>query len=173
MDDAYHREFFNEWVAVVGRGWRIHRIVIPTLALAGVGGCIAALTFGTRSLLSTSCAALLIAAVESWRQARHRAAWYRACAALPWYGRDMRIVVHSGLLVQRNEYEGDPRFKTTGEILVTPNGYLVRYKMSEPIANSGTKISPTDASVYIPHRAITPSMPQEAFAALIGARRSR
>ena len=54
MDEPYFREFFDEWVAVVGRGWRVDRVMIPTFGLVGVGGCIAAAVFGVRPMFAST-----------------------------------------------------------------------------------------------------------------------
>jgi len=73
--------------------------------------------------------------------------------------------------VQDNDYEGDPRFQRTGEIIVTPNGYLVRYQAPARIDVPSRAISNLDASVYVPHRAITPPMSKTEFAQRVSARR--
>ena len=69
----------------------------------------------------------------------------------------------------RWNFEGDPRFQRTGAILLTPNGYLVRYQAIEQIDVPSRAISSVDASVYFPHRAITPAMSKSDFAQRISA----
>ena len=170
MDAGYYRESFDEWVAVIARGWRIDRFMIRLFAHVGVGACIAAWLSGYYPLFGLGAVTLCSAAFEAVTSRRRRAAWNRVCRALPWYGSEIRITVHDGVLVQDHLFAGDPRFARTGSILVSPNGYIVRYAAQTPIETPGPEISSINASLYIPHRAITPPMRREDFAALIGAR---
>ena len=173
MDETYYRELFREWVATVGRGWRIDRVMIPTFALAGAACVVAGVATGGAPLLGSGGALLFFAALEAWKGHRRRTTWMLACRSLPWFGRTLRIVIRDGEIIQENDFAGDPRFERTGSVLLTPNGYLVRYAAISPVAVPNGAVSPIAASIYIPHRAVTPPIARIELAKLIGAQPAR
>jgi hypothetical protein len=165
MDLPYYREFHAEWIAAVGRGWRVDRVMIPAfllvgLSLAVVGAAKGSLVAGVPGLLL--CA---FAGFEGFRHARKRSAWLQYCLSLPWSGKTMTIDVELGTLIQRHEFEGDPRFSKTGEVVDTPNGYLVKYRSAR--VDAPDAVSTTEASVYIPHVAIQPPRSRAKFRSLL------
>ena len=168
MDEAYLREFFEEWVSLFGQGWRRDRVMISIFGFAGVIIGLIALWYKQWPLLGLGATAGLIAAFEAWKSARRRSAWLQFCRSQPWFCREMNIAVRNGILIQENDYDGDPRFDRTAPIRLTPHGYLVRYAANTPI-DTPPAVSGISASVYIPHRTILPAVDRNAFAALIGA----
>lgn len=168
FNDAYFREFHDEWQATIGRGWRVDRILIGVFAGLALVVAAGALLFHQHRFLWLALLLAGIAAFESVKRVRRRHAWLAHCRALPWYGRRMRVVLRDGALVQENDFAGDPRFRRTGEIRRTPRGWLVRY-VSDGVAQPTRAVSSTQASVYLPHRALHPPMPPDAFARRVGA----
>jgi hypothetical protein len=161
MDDTYFCEFHRQWVAVLGKGWRTSKrmaiALISTSVLAATLGWSEELPALTALAVSFAVFGLLVTVT----MARRRTTWLKHCRSLPWYGKFIRIEVRDGDLVQVKDYPGDPTFQRTGAVVVTPNGYLVRYRGLQK--NSNPVVSSTDASVYLPHRTISPSMTRETF----------
>ncbi|MBA3547984.1 MAG: hypothetical protein H0T76_15990 [Nannocystis sp.] len=167
--DAYFRESHAQWVAVVARNWRAGRLMIRLYGLAAVVVCMTAWLSGYYPLFLLGAVMLGSTLYEAVQYMRRRARWYRVCRSLPWYGHELRIVVRNGVLVQQKEIAGDPRFARIGSILVSPKGYIVRYAAIIPIETTDPEMSAMSASLYIPHRAVTPPIPKKDFAVLIGA----
>jgi len=167
MDDAHHHEFHREWVASQGPGLRSQKRVAIVLLAVGVG--LGALDWATdgRQMTVTTITALVIAVFIFASLARRKHRWLKCVRALPWFGAAVRIEVHEGDLVQVKNSGGDPRFRRTGAIVPSPNGYFVKYRGLAD--ESDYAVSATDASVYIPHRAITPPMSREAFLTALSA----
>jgi hypothetical protein len=170
MNESYFREFHEEWIAVRGASWRLDSMMVRLFVVAGIAVVIAALVANRHELLYLAGGLLLIALFEGWKRVRRKSVWLNHCKTVPWYGKTMRIVLRGGDLFQENAFEGDPRFHRTGAILVTPNGYLVRYEAPERIDVPSRAISDVDASVYVPHRAITPAMSKADFTQRISLR---
>ncbi len=170
MNESYFREFHEEWIATRGVGWRRDRMTIRLVAASGIAAVIAAVVANRREFLYLAGGLLLIALFEGWKRFRRKSVWLNHCKTIPWYGRTMRLVLRGGALLQENAFEGDPRFQRTGAILATPNGYLVRYEAPERIDVPSRAISGVDASVYVPHRAITPAMSKADFTRRISLR---
>jgi hypothetical protein len=170
MDDAYLREMHREWVAVFGKGWRTVRILAALFSAAAVLFATAWWHVGGAVLQFCTVFAFLSALMNLLTLGFRRAAWMAHCRALPWYGRPLRIELRDGDLVQVKDFAGDPTYKRIGLIVATPNGYLVKYRRDAP-ATEGP-VSSTDASIYVAHRNIVPSMTRETFLAKITALRS-
>lgn len=167
LDDAYCRELHAEWVAAVGRGWRLARLMTRLFAAAGLG--VLAWTVATARLegLLPGVVFVGIAGHAAWSRRRQFRAWSERCRALPWFGEPLRVVVRDGALVQEKTFAGDPRYQRTGELLRTPNGYLVRYLAPEGTPAPAEAVSPDRASVYLPLRAVRPAMTRAAFERLL------
>ena len=153
----------------MGPGWRFDRLMTRLFGLAGLILVGVAFVFGSSRALCFAGLLLAIALFETWRRSNRRRVWLNHCRALPWYGNSLRIVVRDGDLVQEKDFAGDPRFKRLSAVLHTPNGYLVRYGAYAPIDVPDPAISNTSASVYIPHRRITPQMTRTEFVDLVTA----
>jgi hypothetical protein len=166
MDAAYCREFHQEWVDSVGHGWRVDRVMIPAFGFTAVLVAVGAVLSNVFELLYVAGGLLLVSGFEAWNRSRRRATWLEYCRTLPWFGKTLRIVLRGGDLIQEKNFAGDPRFARTGEILPTPNGYLVRYEAVPSIDVPNNAISALRASVYIPHRTISPLMSRAEFAKL-------
>lgn len=166
MDADYYKEFHSEWISAVGRGWRVDRAMVPLFMAGGICLAVVGLQRSVLALTVPGLLCCLFAAVEFAKGKRKKAQWLAHALALPWSGKTMRIKVENRALVQNHEFEGDPRFERSGDLLDTPNGYLLRYQ-SAGIPVPITAISDTFASVYIPHRAIQPAMTRAQFRSLL------
>jgi hypothetical protein len=166
LDSSYYREFHEEWIRAVGRGWRIDRILVPLFLVVGAGLGVAGMTLDQAALQVPGGLLCLFSLIEHLKSRRKKTQWLAHAMSLPWSGKTMRIEVEDGTLVQKKDFAGDPRFKRTGELLDTPNGYLLRYE-SDGIEVPSKAISGTSASVYIPHRLIEPPMTRAEFRGLL------
>lgn len=168
INSEYYREFHEEWVQAVGRGWRIDRVMIPLFLVVGLvlGG--AGLVLDKSALQLPGAIFCCASVFEFIKGRRKREQWLTHAMNLPWSGKTLRIEVENRTLVQKKDFAGDPRFERTGELLDTPNGYLLRYE-SPGIEVPNSAISSESASVYIPHRLIEPAMSRAQFRGLLKA----
>lgn len=161
LDDEYLAELHREWVASLGRSFRIGRIISAGSFAASIAA-LAVGALGTNALsLPLGAALAMFAGLLGHDLLRHRRRWLAYLRTLPWYGRRLRIELRDDGLFQQQDLDGDPRFKRTGEVVATPNGYLVRYSATEQIPATGDAVSKERAMVYIAHRWITPPMSRE------------
>lgn len=168
VDDSYFEEFFEQWVAVAGRG-RIDRIMIPVAALFGVGCCIAASIMQVNSLYGVGAAAVAVSIFEGWRYYRWRRLWLKMCQSRPWYGKLVQLVLRDGVLVQLNIDAGAPVLRGRLPVRRTPRGYLIRMALAEPLKSQNAAVSSTSASVYLPHAAVKADISMDDLAMLLGA----
>ena len=163
MDEAYLREFHREWVSALGKGFRTSKRMGAGLVAASLMLTIAGRWLNSQDLKGLALVSLGFGLLVTLAMAGRRAAWLRNCRSLPWYGKPMLIEVRDGDLVQVKDHAGDPRFERTGALVLTPSGYLVKYR--GVLAHTHSAVSTTDASVYIPHRAIVTAMTRNSFLA--------
>ena len=161
MDECWLRESLAEWIATVGKGTRTVRRLGEGAAVVATALAIVAWLSGRWALLAAAAPPALLAVSAFVSIARRRSQWLRHMRTLPWFGEELRIVVRDGDLVQVKEWDGLPGFERTGQVVVTPNGYLVRYRGSYDPPNAA--ISDCTASIYVPHRAIAPPLSREEF----------
>ena len=167
MDDGYYHEFHREWVASQGPGWRASKRMAIAFLTIGVGLGALGWVLGGIQMPAMTVTALVVAVLIFASLARRKRRWLECNRALPLFGAALRIEVREGNLVQVKDYAGDPRFRRTGAIVLSPNGYFVKYRgLGDP---SDYAVSATDASVYLPHRAIDPPMSREAFLSALSA----
>jgi len=166
MDADYFDEFHREWIEAVGRGWRIDRVMKPVFLVVGLVLAVVAAVKSNNALLVPGVMCCGFAVLEHVKGIRKKAKWLAHSLSLPWSGKTMRMGVEDRTLVHKNEFEGAPRFERIGELLDTPNGYLLRYEC-DGIEVPDSAISGISASVYIPQRAIQPAMTRAEFRALL------
>ncbi len=161
MDDGYFREFHREYVAALCPGLRRSKRLAIAFSIIGVGLGALGWTFGGIQMPATTVTAFVIAVLIFASLARRKRSWLECVRALPQSGSAIRIEVRDGVLVQVKESASDPNSPRNAAIVSTPNGYLVKVPGLGDASNPAA--SATDASVYLPHRAITPAMTREAF----------
>jgi hypothetical protein len=158
MNQAYFREFHKEWVRSLGKGWRIDRVMIPVflisgLALAGLGFSRGQAFIWVPGLMS--CFFAMAEALKGWRKRRR---WILQAMKQPWSGKNVRIEVKDGALVQKTDVDGEIRLERRVGLVESPEGYFFRFQPLDDAKKS---------SVYVPHRAIQPTMSRDDFKALL------
>ena len=161
MDDGYFREFYREHVAALCHGLRASKRLGIAFLIIGVGLGALGWVFGGVQMPATTVTAFVIAVLIFASLVRRNRSWLKGVRALPQFGSAIRIEVRDGVLVQVKDSGSDPSSPRDAAIVSTPNGYLV--KLPGLGDASDPAVSATDASVYLPHRAITPAMTREAF----------
>ncbi|MEM6996415.1 MAG: hypothetical protein AAF721_38275 [Myxococcota bacterium] len=166
LDPRYFAEFHEEWIAALGRGWRIDRVMIPTAVLGGIALATTGAVRGALFLLVPGLMFCAFGLLELVKSKRKRAAWLRRAQSLPRSGQRLRLAVEHGALVQ-TDLSGDvPRIGPSAELIDTPNGYLLRFEQRNGSGSPGAE-GHAYASVYIPHRRVRPAMTRHQFRALL------
>lgn len=167
LDADYFREFHAEWVEAAGRGWRIDRIMVRIFVAGGVTLAATGLLLSMSTLSVPGALFCIFGGFEFVKGKRRKSRWLSHAQSLPWSGKTLRIEVENGALVQKHDFQGAPPLERRSELLDTPNGYLLKFRLTEEVEAPDSAISSTNASVYIPHRQIEPAMTREAFRRLL------
>lgn len=162
IDDEYLEEFHGEWVATVGHGWRAGRRLTAGLLLVGVVLLGASLVARGPVVPLTGFACLALAAANVLVRRRAKARWIDIAREKLPVGSALRLIVEDGR-VGRDGTSGETG--ATADLLDTPRGWMFRLTMP---AAPGSDAEPQALSLYVPHRAIEPSMGRAAFRALLG-----
>ncbi len=162
VDEANLRATHEQWVASIGRGWRIDRLMTRVFFALGAASALAALALGA-SFLALAAFFVGVASFETWRRERRRAAWLRFARGLPAYGRALRFVARDGLLEQVLPAPDEPRLRVTTDLYRTPRGYILRCELPKAVHVPAGVASPLHASLYFPVDAIRPPMSRERF----------
>ncbi len=167
LDADYFREFHEEWVASVGRGWRVDRVMVRIFVAGGLGLALIGLLLSTPTVSIPGALFSFFGALEFVKGRRKRSRWLSYAESLPWNGRRVRFEVENGALVQKVGFDGSAPLLRPAGLVETPNGYLFTLPLAPDLEVSDGALSSTKSSLYVPHRQIQPTMTREKFRSLL------
>lgn len=164
-DDAYLREYHAEWGAALKR--RLSRIFTRLVGVIGLGLC---LFFVSTEEMTYFRPALILffggvaaEAIRFWSRAK----WLSHVRKLDGFGKQFRLVVRGGRILQTEPELPEPVRWRIATVTRSPRGYFLSFQREPDSEQRPFGVSNSTDSIYLPHRAIRPQMSREEFLGLI------